>query len=776
MAFIKTHKKTVLTILLAAEACVLLGLFGWYLFQRTKMQDRSTGFSLGEWNSEYALYEDSVWYIDKEMTKDEDTDDEEFVIKSPPLHLAAGYYTVRAEYDCSGDQTFWVSADGSDGFFVKANPFTLDSNKHEVYYRFFLSGSVDNLRLQAIFGGSGFLRLRQVDLTPSAIGWLQLVLLTAAFFLLIDIVYLFRKKLAAHRTTVLELLLVIGVVSLPLLTPGLNSGHDMHFHIKRIEGIAAELKRGIIPVRMSSLWVGGYGYPISVYYGDILLYFPAVIRAAGVPAIACYKIYLFFIHSLTAGISFACFRRIFHSERTAVVLTAAYCLAGYRLVNIYIRGAMGEYSAMAFLPIIALAVHRLYVREKGEADASQQKGFIIANAALLMVGMTGILQTHTLSCEMTAIILLLVCVLNWRRTLQKPVLLAWLLGAGWTVILNIWFLVPFIDYMTHVTVRINLLMDLIQTSQGLGASFLQYFAVFRDPYGVATPDMPKSLALSPGLVLMAGLIAAMFLLTKKKCKKVFLWHFGLSLFLLLVASNLFPWDMIGRCGRVGRALTQVQFPWRYLELAVLTLTLLLGDVLQEMEQMLSGDMQKVLHTASMSAALLSAAVFLGQYAEKADVIRFFDTAELYLYGVSGAEYLLPEVHPRETAALNPEPEAIGMEKLIIESRDGTRWSIRCQAGEDGGQVVLPVFAYRYYRISDEQGTIFPIKNDGTGRITFFLPPDYEGLVHLAYVPPVSWRAAEAVSLLTLLASVCWAVKRYRQRNQRKPDSPRRTEK
>lgn len=249
--------------------------------------------------------------------------------------------------------------------------------------------------------------------------------LLAVLLLLIDFLWWKRQWLFDHRITVTALAFCIFLASLPLLSSGLNAGHDLQFHLKRIEGIAVELRNGVFPVRLSSMWMGGYGYPTSVYYGDILLYLPAILRLIGVPILTVYKIYVFCINILTAGIAFLCFRGIFRRESTAAVVTMAYCLSCYRLVNIYIRAACGEYSAIAFLPLIALALHRIYVENSAAADllnAKKQKGAsadsygnkelgdisaelqegrdtYMENAAFLAFGMTGILQTHILSAD-----------------------------------------------------------------------------------------------------------------------------------------------------------------------------------------------------------------------------------------------------------------------------------------------------------------------------------------------------------------------------------------
>ena len=63
--------------------------------------------------------------------------------------------------------------------------------------------------------------------------------------------------------------IVVLLVSLPMILPGIEGrfGQDLGFHLMRIEGLAAELQNGVFPIKIESLWVEGYGYPVSGYYG-----------------------------------------------------------------------------------------------------------------------------------------------------------------------------------------------------------------------------------------------------------------------------------------------------------------------------------------------------------------------------------------------------------------------------------------------------------------------------------------------------------------------------
>lgn len=95
-------------------------------------------------------------------------------------------------------------------------------------------------------------------------------------------------------------------------------GHDLHFHLYRIQGIADALAKGDFPVRMQYTQLYGYGYPVSICYGDLFLYFPALLVLLGVPVLCAYTIFALVVNVATAVITYRCLRRIFSVRSIAV--------------------------------------------------------------------------------------------------------------------------------------------------------------------------------------------------------------------------------------------------------------------------------------------------------------------------------------------------------------------------------------------------------------------------------------------------------------------------
>lgn len=95
-------------------------------------------------------------------------------------------------------------------------------------------------------------------------------------------------------------------------------------------------------------------------YSDVFLYPAAVLRILGFSLQTSYKVYVASITAATVGITFYALRKMFRSDCAALLGTALYTLSFYRLTNVFVRAAVGEYTAMAFLPLVVYGLWRIY--------------------------------------------------------------------------------------------------------------------------------------------------------------------------------------------------------------------------------------------------------------------------------------------------------------------------------------------------------------------------------------------------------------------------------
>lgn len=540
-----------------------------------------------------------------------------------------------------------------------------------------------------------------------------------------------------------DMIMVIGIAllaSMPTFAMGIHNGHDLQFHLMRIEGLAAGIRQGQFPVRMESIWNDKYGYA-TLFYGDLLLYIPALLRLLGVTINDAYNAYILLVNVLTSVVSFRCFDAMMKNKDTVLLMTAAYVTSVYRLMDIYVRAAVGEYTAMIFLPMIAYAMYRLYHPE--EQRKLDYKGILI-----LVIGMTGVLQTHILTTEMVVLVLALYVILNFKVTKKIKTIESLALAVVGTVLLNLWFIIPWLDYYLNVPVRITDSTGQVKWIQQNGAYIGQYFAVFQNIFGEANIKVTERMNLSPGLMLMLVFMTAGVLWLKGHASDMTRKLFVVSGITLFAASDMFPWNRLAEHSQLGNMLAEIQFPWRWIGFSCLFLTLLLACVVMDLKSVFSGETaNRGLSCLTAGLICIGAMFFVSDYYNGANLTYLTDASQLD-HSYEANEYMRAG-SSMDVAA--HDVQGTNLEQLKLISHNGTSVKVYCKTGSDAsGEVILPVFNYKGYVLRNSEGEICEIHDSGNKEVAFTVPANYDGKYYLTFEFPWYWRLGDIVSLCSVV--------------------------
>ena len=562
-------------------------------------------------------------------------------------------------------------------------------------------------------------------------------LLALFLFSLSDVLHIKRGWLSAHKTEVGALLGITVLSTLLLFMPGVSKGHDLPFHLTRIEGITDAIKHYQFPVRIQPLWFDGYGYPVSIYYGDLFLSIPVALRLFNVPLGLSYELYIFFITFATALTSHICVKRMFKNTAAGLVASLAYTTANYRLVDVFTRSAVGEYTAFIAFPVVALAIFNIYTNN----DLSRRT--IFKNALLLALGLSALILTHILSSELTVFILLILCAVLWKKTCTKIVLAPILLAAALTLLFTAWFTVPFLDYFKNVSVVVQNLG--VRHIQYAGVYIVQLFSFFQTPQGLQTPPINSRMPLTPGFLLMGGGILSIIFLVYKKKDRLLILFVSFALLTMLFATNLFPYDAMATSA-FGNLLAQIQFPYRWLSLSIVFLTLALARLF-----VLETGKNQTLKCAAISAivfvAIFQTSYFTSSFFKLSENHFIADYKEFGTIPSHGNEYIIfgTDVGKRDGLVHESGVSILGQE------RDANSFLLAVESN-GGGYIDLPLFNYKGYRAALEDGTLLTVQNGDNNVVRVIVPAGTKGKIHASFKPPVFWRIAELVSLLSLIAT------------------------
>ena len=370
-------------------------------------------------------------------------------IMTPEFVLPAGLYTIEIEYARSNDLTASVELLYSDRYEPSASGRISLSDTERTSCDFRVNGSESSIYLKGRLTGDAwendYLLIRNIKIIPSPYDMKNFLFRVIAVFLLVDVLLLLwnvrNRFLISHEVIQhFKILLLLAIFSsIPLMVNYLLPGHDLPFHLTRIEGLKAGLESGMFPVRIQPNWLNGHGYAVSVFYGDLLLYLPAILRIFSISLQTAYHFYVLLVNIMTVFLAYYCFSNM-SSRKTGLICTAIYSLNIYRLVCLYTRAAIGEYTAMIFIPLVIYGMWKIYTLPEDSKEHARSWG-------TLSLGCCGIFLSHIITTEMTAFFILLTCLILWKKTLHKKVFLVLVKAAAATICVSLWFLVPFLDFM-----------------------------------------------------------------------------------------------------------------------------------------------------------------------------------------------------------------------------------------------------------------------------------------------------------------------------------------
>ena len=549
------------------------------------------------------------------------------------------------------------------------------------------------------------------------------------------------------------------LASLPLFSNYLYFGHDLDYHLQRITAMAAELSYGQFPVRLTTDSLNGYGYANPLCYCELFLTLPALLYNAWLPLRTCYQIYIFAVTLATAAIAYYSFGTITASRKLGLLGAGLYTLSCYRMVCIYVRAAVGEYTAIAFLPLILAGLYNMYTTEKPR----------FAQWAPMAFGMAALVQCHLLSCELIALLLVVFCLLRLRETLRPSRLLAWLKAALLALALSAWYFFPFLISTREINLMVN--GPLIGKIQGQGTYLVQLFSPFGRGYGGTADGTSNDMALTLGLPLAAGFMLVIYCLLRRErwrqqeTLRRMQTAFGFAMLTLVLSLRVFPWDgvqnWLGRAA--GKMAGMFQYPWRFLSLGtvLLCLTVLLAvQLLQEKNVRLAkGAAAALAACALLTVGVVQTQITTGMSEQAYNV--FLNRQPNATTGVG--EYLIDGTSGYETIWAQPKPGSEELQLLSYEKRGGKAY-LTVENDGDAADISVPIFNYgHYYAVDEATGDAYALGTGENARITLNIPAGYTGTIVIAYHAPVYWRAFELVSLLALIGSVGWGASQRKKK-------------
>lgn len=302
----------------------------------------------------------------------------------------------------------------------------------------------------------------------------------------------------------------------------------------------------------------GFGYPQFIYYSPLPYYIMEIFHLGGVGILDSVKVG-FVLSIVFSGLAMFLLGRELWGNLGGVVSAVFYIYAPYRASDLFVRGSVGEFWAMVFLPLIFWAILKLARGGKSEYTI------------FLSLSIAGLLTTHNITTLMLFpfaflwTLLVLKVEKNWKALLK----ISYASLGG--ILLVGFFVVPLVFEKKYAHVE-TMIMGYF--------NYLQHFAslrqmLFSTHWGFGSSELGPfddiSLSVGPFHWIIA-LLATVFLFIKKSKQRL------TGLFFVLVAFfSLFLAHQ--RSSFIWRAMpfmSYFQFPWRFLSIASFTFSAAAG--------------------------------------------------------------------------------------------------------------------------------------------------------------------------------------------------------
>ena len=563
----------------------------------------------------------------------------------------------------------------------------------------------------------------------------------------------------------LLILLAATIAAIPLIKLRIYGTDDGFIHILRIMGVEDILKSGTFPPFINQAYCNGFGYAINVFYPPIVTYAPLLFRLILSSYSNCLKIYTY-ITIMISGFTMYQFVKELSDRREIALLSAViYIFIPYRLETIYNRFAIGEFSAYMFIPLVFLGLHNLLYGDK-------KKHYYIT------IGAVGLMLTHTLTTEYTAIFAIAYLLLNAYKIKNKEVIKKIIINIIFILLISAFFLVPLLEYRLHSEYTIFSADAMQYRGKDVARTTISLIQLFKD----TDPDGVSFILGIPFIILiLLGIVTFRKMTNQDKSNCIaFLVIAMISLFM---TTRFFPWSIMPNC------ISTMQFAWRMLAFFEFAMAVFCGYNVFTVITMISNSKDNWLSglLLILSAILITITMAKIDYNYKYEEQKQLSDIE-YEDWIKSKDKLSPYSINREylpystkgnlkTYTLQREDRAYiisGEANILEQNKNNLTFSLTAENVSDGAIIELPFFNYPGYTVLIENNNTkqkVDYHESEFGFIEITIPEQMKNVkIDVKYTGTVIEKLSYVISIISAILFIVYLlyIKRKDKLNDKKP--------
>ena len=376
-----------------------------------------------------------------------------------------------------------------------------------------------------------------------------------------------RKDKIIHYIIIIAASLIAAI---PLINLRIYGTDDGYVHMLRIFGTEQILKAGIFPPFIYSKFANGFGYAINLFYSPFVTYGPLFFRIFGLHYYTCLKLFAYSTILISCFTMYNFLYEVSKKREIAILGAVIYAFIPYRLETIFNRFAIGEFTAYIFFPML---FHGLFNLLKGD----RKKHYYIAISAI------GLILTHTISTEYSAIFALLYIVFNFRQLKNKEVIKKIAINVIFILAITAFFTVPLMEHKilgNYVIFNSTSMRSLPSDVQNSTIKISQLVKDIGEVNGV-------SFKIGIPLIILTLLGIVSYKKVDKNIRSEYIIFAVIAMLSLAMVTKLFPWTIM------PKILTTLQFAWRMLAFFEFALSIMCAINLYYFVEMIAKDKENL---------------------------------------------------------------------------------------------------------------------------------------------------------------------------------------
>lgn len=354
----------------------------------------------------------------------------------------------------------------------------------------------------------------------------------------------------AFNNSLIFLFLIL--ISIPIILPYFHRGyfptHDGEWAVVRLSDMFRELKDFQIPPRFSGNLNFGYGYPLFNFAYPLPYYLGIILYLFKFGFVGSIKILFAISVPLSAIFMFYASKQLWKNKISALISAVLYIYLPYRMVDLYVRGSLGESLSFIFYPLIFYALIKI-------SNNSKSKSFILLGS----ISYAFLIIAHNIMAILFSIIFILFLISQFFQKKNK-IIIRLLIMFFFGVFMASFFWIP------AIFEKQNILLSMVPIAdRNLYFVNLSQFIFPSWGYGIPNQTGGFSYQLGlPHLILFTIVIFSLFFSILKKnlinnelFKNVLtLTLITLILIFFLFSTSAFFWEL--------PLLKEINYPWTML--------------------------------------------------------------------------------------------------------------------------------------------------------------------------------------------------------------------